>query len=118
MPPGRRESTIRMCIAIQSSGWHSAHDDDQPSSVVAPLCWLDSCSEKRRTVAHTIDCEIVVTLERSNFPQQKRGTTDCEAVGTLGLSNCPTAEGGCLLEDDYILKLAPAYDRDLAVNHD
>ena len=62
-----------MFLAIQISERHSAHDDDQPSDVVAPLCWLDTCSEERRTVAHTSDYETVGTLERSN---------------------CPTAEGG------------------------
>ena len=93
-----------MFLAIQSSGRHSAHHDDQPSGVVAPLCWLDSFSEERRTVAHT------------------RGY---EAVSTLELPNCPTAEGGYTIRythdslgTNYISKLTTAYERDLGVTHD
>ena len=44
---------------------------DQPNDVVGFLCWLDSCSEKRRTAAHA---------------------RDCEAVGISELSNCTTTE--------------------------
>ena len=93
-----------MFLAIQSRGWHSAYDDDQTGGVVAPLCWLDSCSEERRTVAHI---------------------RDCEAVSTFELLNCPTAEGGCTLRyahdslrTNYISKLTMAYQRDLGVTHD
>ena len=48
----------------------------QPNDVVAFLCWLDSCSEKRRKAVHA---------------------RDCEAVGTTELSNCSTTEEGCTL---------------------
>ena len=93
-----------MFLAIQSSGRHSAHDDDQPSGEVAPLFWLDSCSEERCTVANT---------------------KDFEAVSTLELPSCPTAEGGYTLQyahdslrTNYISKLTTAYEQDLGVTHD
>ena len=46
------------------------------NDVVAFLCWLDSCSEERRTSVHAWDCEV---------------------VGTSELSNCSTTEEGCTL---------------------
>ena len=71
----------------------------QPNDVVAFLCWLDSCLEKIRTVAHA---------------------RDCEAVGTSELSNCSTTEEGYTLRyahdslrTNYVTKLAMAYERDL-----
>ena len=76
----------------------------QPNDVVAFLCWLDSCSEKRRTAVHA---------------------RDCEAVGTSELLNCSTTEEGCTLRyahdslrTNYVSKLAMAYERDLGVTHD
>ena len=76
----------------------------QPNDVVAFLCWLDSCSERRRTAVHA---------------------RDCEAVGTSELSNCSTTEEGCTLRyahdslrTNYVSKLAMAYERDLGVTHD
>ena len=76
----------------------------QPNDVVTFLCWLDSCSEKRRTAVHA---------------------RDCEAVGTSELSNCSTTEEGCTLRyahgslrTNYLSKLAMAYERDLGVIHD
>ena len=76
----------------------------QPNDVVTFLCWLDSCSEKRRTAVHA---------------------RDCEAVGTSELSNCSTTEEGCTLRyahdslrTNYVSKLAMAYERDLGVTHD
>ena len=76
----------------------------QPNDVVAFLCWLDSCSEIRRTAVHP---------------------RDCEAVGTSELSNCSTTEEGCTLRyahdslrTNYVSKFAVAYERDLAVTHD
>ena len=75
----------------------------QPNDVVAFLCWLDSCSEKRRTAVHA---------------------RDCEAVGTLELLNCSTTEEGCtlryaydFLRTNYLSKLAMAHKRDLGVTH-
>ena len=76
----------------------------QPNDVVTFLCWLDSCSEKRRTAVHA---------------------RDCEAVGTSDLSNCSTTDKGLTLRyahdslrTNYISKLAMAYERDLGVTHD
>ena len=76
----------------------------QPNDVVTFLCWLDSCSEKRRTVVHA---------------------RDGEAVGTSELSNCSTTEEGCTLRyahdslrTNYVSNLAMAYERDLGVTHD
>ena len=77
----------------------------QPNDVVTFLCWLDSCSEKRRTAVHA---------------------RDCEAVGTCAeLLNCSTTEEGCTLRHahdslrtNYVSKLAMAYERDLGVTHD
>ena len=75
----------------------------QPNDVVTFLCWLDSCSEKRRTAVHA---------------------RDCEAVGTSELSNRSTTEEGCTLRyardslrTNYVSKLAMAYERDLGVTH-
>ena len=76
----------------------------QPNDVVTFLCWLDSCSEKRRTVVHA---------------------RDREAVGTSELSNRSTTEEGCTLRyahdslrTKYVSKLTMAYERDLGVTHD
>ena len=76
----------------------------QRNDVVTFLCWLDSCSEKRRTAVHV---------------------RDCEAVDTSELSNCSTIEEGCTLRyahdslrTNYVSKLAMAYERDLGVTHD
>ena len=76
----------------------------QFNDVVTFLCWLATCSEKRRTAVHT---------------------RDCEAVGTSELSNCSTTEERCTLRyahdslrTNYVSKLAMAYERDLGVTHD
>ena len=76
----------------------------QPNDLVTFLCWLDSCSEKRRTAVHA---------------------RDCEAVGISELLNCSTTEAGCTpryahdsLRSNYVSKLAMAYERDLGVTHD
>ena len=76
----------------------------QLNDVVTFLCWLDSCSEKRRTAVHA---------------------TDCKAVGTSELSNCSTTEEGCTLRyahdslrTNYVSKLAMAHEQDLGVTHD
>ena len=75
----------------------------QPKDVVAFLCWLDFCSEKKRKAVHA---------------------RDCEAVGTSKLSNCSTTEEGCTLRyahdsfrTNYVSNLAIAYERDLGVTH-
>ena len=75
----------------------------QLSDVVAFLCWLDSCPEKRRTEIHA---------------------RDCEAVGTSELSNYFTTEVGCTLRyahdslrTNRVSKLAMAYELDLSVTN-
>ena len=76
----------------------------QPNDVVTFLCWLDSCSEKRRAAVHA---------------------RDCEAVGTSELSNCSTTDNGFTLRyahdslrTNYVPKLAMVNERDLGVTHD
>ena len=76
----------------------------QPNAAVTSLCWLDSCSEKRRTAVHARDCEV---------------------VGTSELSKCSMTEEGCTLRyahdslrTNYVSKLTMAYERDLRVTHD
>ena len=75
----------------------------QPNDVVTSLCWLDSCSEKRRTAVHA---------------------RDCEAVGTSELSNYSTTDNGFTLRyahdssrTIYVPKFAMVYERDLGVTH-
>ena len=76
----------------------------QPDHEVAFLCWLDSCSEKRRTAVHA---------------------RDCEAVGTSETSNCSTTEDGCTLRYshdslrmNYVSKLAITNKRNLGAARD
>ena len=76
----------------------------QPNDVVTFLCWLDSCSEKRRTAVHARNCEAVGTSELSN-----RSTT--EERSTLRYAHHS-------LRTNYVSKLAMAYERDLGVTHD
>ena len=76
----------------------------QPNDVVTFLCWLDSCSEKRRTAVHARDCEAVGTSELSNC-----STTD--KVFTLRYAHDS-------LRTNYVPNLAMVYERDLGVTHD
>ena len=64
----------------------------QPRDIIQFLCWLDSCSNRRRTVVHTSHCTQVVTAE---------------------LSGCSTQPGECAkryahdsLRTSYVSKLA------------
>ena len=77
---------------------------DQPNDVVAFLCWLDSCSEKRRTAVHVRDCEAVGTSELS---------TVLDGVG----EGCTLRYAHDSLRPNYVSKLAMAYERDLGVPH-
>ena len=76
----------------------------QPDDVVTFLCWLDSCSEKRRTAVHARDCEAVGTSEPSNYSTTEEGCTLRYAHDSL--------------RTNYVSKLAMAYERDLGVTHD
>ena len=73
----------------------------QPNDVVTFLCWLDSCSGKRRPAVHA---------------------RDCEAVRKSELSNCSTDKGFTLryahdsLRTIYVAKLAMVYERDRVVS--
>ena len=76
----------------------------QPRDIVQLLCWLDSCSNRRRTVGHAMHCT---------------------QVGTADLSGCSTQPGECAkryahdsLRTNYVSKLAVAYERDLGITTD
>ena len=76
----------------------------QPRDIVHFLCWLDSCSNRRRTVVHAMHCT---------------------QVGTADLSGCSTQPGECekryahdSLRTNYVSKLAVAYERDLGITTD
>ena len=76
----------------------------QPRDVVQFLCWLDSCSNRRRTVVHAMHCT---------------------QVGTAELSGCSTQPGECAkryahdsLRTNYVLKLAVAFEHDLGITTD
>ena len=75
----------------------------QPNDVVTFLCWLDSCSEKRRTAVHARDCEAVGTSELSNYSTTDKGFTIRYAHDSLRTS--------------YVAKLAMVCERDLGVTH-
>ena len=75
----------------------------QPNDVVTSLCWLDSCSEKRRTAVHARDCEAVGTSELSNYSTTDKGFTLRYAYNSL--------------RTIYVPKLAMVYERDLGVTH-
>ena len=76
----------------------------QPNDVVTFLCWLDSCSEKRRTAVHARDCEAVGKSELSNRSTMEEGSTLRYAHDSL--------------RTNYVSKLVMAYERDLGVTHD
>ena len=76
----------------------------QPRDIVQFLCWLGSCSNRRRTVVHAMHCT---------------------RVGTAELSGCLTQPGECAkryahdsLRKNYVSKLAVAYERDLGITTD
>ena len=75
----------------------------QPNDVVTSLCWLDSCSEKRRTAVHARDCEAVGTSELSNYSTTDKGFTLRYAHDSL--------------RTIYVPKFAMVYERDLGVTH-
>ena len=75
----------------------------QPNDVVTFLCWLDSCSDKRRTAVHARDCEAVGTSEMSNYSTTDKGFTLRYAHDSL--------------RTIYVPKLAMVYERDLGVTH-
>ena len=105
-PSTRRRDSASLLFErfLQSRGGPEHMVMAQPNDIVTFLCWLDSCSEKRRTAVHA---------------------RDCEAVGTSEMSNCSTTEEGCTLRyahdslrTNYVSKLDMACERDLGVTHD
>ena len=77
----------------------------QPRDIVQCLCWLDFCSNRRRTVVHAMYCTQVGTAELS--------------------AGCSTQPGECAkqyahdsLRTNYVSKLAVAYERDLGITTD
>ena len=76
----------------------------QPNDEVTFLCWLDSCSEKRRTAVHARDCEAVGTSELSNYSTADKGFTLRYVHDSL--------------RTNYVPKLAMVYEQDLGVTHD
>jgi len=78
--------------------------ESQPRDVVDYLCWLDSCSKRRRTVVHA---------------------RDCTAVGTSSLEECSTEKGACTkryahdsLRTNHVSKLAVAFEKEMGCTHD
>ena len=76
----------------------------QPRDIVQCVYWLDSCSNRRRTVVHTMHCT---------------------QVGTAELSGCLTRSEECAkryphdsLRTNYVYKLAVACERDLGITTD
>ena len=76
----------------------------QLRDIIQLLCWLDSCSIRRRTVVHAMHCTQVETAE---------------------LFGCSTQPGDCAeryahdsLRTNYVSKLAVAYEHDLGITTD
>ena len=76
----------------------------QPRDVVQVLCWLDSCSNKRRTVVHANHCTQVGTAELSGYSTQP--------------GECAKRYAHDSLRTNYVSKLAVAYERDLGITTD
>ena len=88
--PTSRTTGVAVCMATT-----------QPMNIVQFLCWLASCSKRRRTVVHTMHCT---------------------QVGTTELSGCSNQPGECAkrsahdsLTKNYVSQLAVAYERDLRI---
>ena len=100
----RREAATTLLgqfLTLRTTGGAVCMATDQPRNIVQFSCWLDSCSNRRRTVVHDM-----------HYTQ----------VGTAGLSGCSTQPGECAklyahdsLRTNYVSKLAVAYERDLDI---
>ena len=105
----RREAAttlLRQFLSSRTTGSAVGMATAQPWDIVQFLCWLDSCSDRRRTVVfiHAMLCTL---------------------VGTAELSGCSIQPGECakryahdFLRAKYVLKLAVAYERDLGITTD
>ena len=106
-PTVRREAAttlLRQFLSSRTTGGAVGMATVQPRDIVQFLCWLDSCSNRRRTVVHAMHCT---------------------QVGTAELSGCSIQPGECAkryaqdsLRTNYVLKLAVAYERDLHITID
>ena len=94
----RREAATTLSgqfLSSRTTGGAVGMATAQPRDIVQVLCWLDSCSNRGRTVVHAMHCTL---------------------LGTAELSGCSTLPGECAkryahdsLRTDYVLKLAVAY---------
>ena len=106
-PTVRREAATTLLgqfFSSRTTGGAVGMATAQPRDIVQFLCWLDSCSNRRRTVVHAMHCT---------------------QVGTAELSGCSTQPGECAkryandsLRTNYVSKLAVAYERDLGITTD
>ena len=103
----RREATTTLLgqfLSSPTTGGAVGMAAVQPRGIVQFLRWLDSCSNRRRTVVHAIHCT---------------------QVGTVELSGCLTQPEECAkryahdsLRTNYVSKLAVAFERDLGIPTD
>ena len=103
----RREAATTLLgqfLSSRTTGGAVGMATAQPRDIVQFLCWLDSCSNRRRTVVHAMHCT---------------------QVGTADLAGCSTQPGECAkryahdsLRINYVSKLAVAYERDLGITTD
>ena len=94
----RREAATTLSgqfLSSRTTGGAVGITTAQPRDIVQFLVWLDSCSNRGRTVVHAMHCTL---------------------VGTAELSGCSTLPGECAkryahdsLGTDYFLKLAVVY---------
>ena len=100
----RREAVTTLLgqfLSSQTTGGAVGMATAQPRDIVQFLCWLDSCSNERRTVVHAM-----------HFTQ----------IGTAELSGCSTQPRECAkryahdsLRTNDVSKLAVTYERDLGI---
>ena len=103
----RREAAMNLLgqfFTSRTTGGAVGMGTTQARDIVQFLCWLDSCSNRRRTVVHAMHCK---------------------QVGTADLSGCSTQPGECAkryahdsLKTKYVSKVAVAYERDLGITTD
>ena len=103
----RRETATTLLgqfLSSRTTGGAVGMATAQPRDIIQFLCWLDPCSNRRRTVVHAMLCT---------------------QVGTAELSGCSTQPGECAkrfshdsLRTNYVSKLAVAYERDLGITTD
>ena len=103
----RREAAttpLGQFLSSQTTGGAVGMATAQPRDIVQFLCWLDSCSDRRRTVVHAMHCTQVGAAEFSGCSTQPREYAKQYAHDFLRANN--------------VLKLAVAYERDLGITTD